>query len=85
MDVPEVEAAPAAGMSSSSSSSSPSCETVDARLGDLARLSEQVRNLTALRDDLEKQAQDAAVRAATASAVDASPEEMGRAAVAAAA
>ncbi len=39
--------------------------TIEARLGDLARLGEQVRNLTALRDDLEKQAQDAAVRATT--------------------
>ena len=40
-------------------------ETIDARLGDLARLGEQIRNLTALRDELEKQAQDAAVRATT--------------------
>ncbi len=39
--------------------------TIEARLGDLARLGEQVRNLTALRDELEKQAQDAAVRATT--------------------
>lgn len=39
--------------------------TIEARLGDLARLGEQVRNLTALRDQLEKQAQDAAVRATT--------------------
>ena len=40
-------------------------ETIEARLGDLARLAEQVRNLTALRDELERQAQDAAVRATT--------------------
>jgi chemotaxis protein MotB len=39
--------------------------TIQARLGDLARLGEQVRNLTALRDELEKQAQDAAVHATT--------------------
>ena len=39
--------------------------TIEARLGDLARLSEQVRNLTALRDELEKRAQDAAVHATT--------------------
>jgi len=39
--------------------------TIEARLGDLARLGEQVRNLTALRDELEKQTQDAAVRATT--------------------
>lgn len=39
--------------------------TIQARLGDLARLGEQVRNLTALRDQLEKQAQDAAVHATT--------------------
>jgi chemotaxis protein MotB len=36
-----------------------------ARLADLATLSDQVRALTALRDDLEKQAQDAAARATT--------------------
>jgi chemotaxis protein MotB len=40
-------------------------ETLQARLSDLAKLAEQVRNLTALRDELEKQAQDAAVRATT--------------------
>jgi chemotaxis protein MotB len=39
--------------------------TIDARLADLAKMAEQVRNLTALRADLEKQAQDAAVRATT--------------------
>ena len=39
--------------------------TIEARLGDLARLGEQVRNLTALRDELEKQAQNAAVHATT--------------------
>lgn len=39
--------------------------TLQARLGDLARLSDQVRSLTAIRDQLEKQAQDAAVRATT--------------------
>ncbi len=39
--------------------------TLQAKLADLANLSEQVRALTALRDDLEKQAQDAAARAMT--------------------
>ncbi len=39
--------------------------TIQARLSDLAKLAEQTRALTALRDDLEKQAQDAAVRATT--------------------
>jgi chemotaxis protein MotB len=39
--------------------------TIEARLGDLAKMAEQVRNLTALRDELEKQTQDAAVRATT--------------------
>ena len=49
--------------------------TIEAKLADLATLAQQVRNLTALRDELEKQAQDAAVRATT--------EEQRRAAVAA--
>ena len=49
--------------------------TIEAKLSDLAKMAEQVRNLTALRDQLEKQAQDAAVRATT--------EEQRRAAVAA--
>ena len=40
-------------------------ETLQAKLSDLARLAEQVRNLSALRDELERQAQDAAVRATT--------------------
>ena len=39
--------------------------TIEARLGDVASLGEQVRTLTALRDELERQAQDAAVRATT--------------------
>ncbi|HEX3350487.1 MAG TPA: peptidoglycan -binding protein, partial [Acetobacteraceae bacterium] len=39
--------------------------TIEARLSDLAKMAEQVRSLTALRDDLEKQVQDAAVRATT--------------------
>ena len=39
--------------------------TIEARLSDLAKMAEQVRALTALRDDLERQAQDAAVRATT--------------------
>jgi chemotaxis protein MotB len=39
--------------------------TVEARVSDLARLAEQARALTALRDELEKQAQDAAARATT--------------------
>jgi chemotaxis protein MotB len=40
-------------------------ETIDARLSDLAKLAEQNRALAALRDTLEKQAQDAAARATT--------------------
>jgi chemotaxis protein MotB len=40
-------------------------DTIEAKLSDLAKLTEQVRALTALRDDLEKQAQDAAARAMT--------------------
>lgn len=39
--------------------------TIEARLSDLAKLTEQTRALTALRDELEKQAQDAAARATT--------------------
>ncbi len=39
--------------------------TLDARLADLARLNEQVAALSALRDELEKKAEDAAVRATT--------------------
>jgi chemotaxis protein MotB len=39
--------------------------TAEARVADLARLAEQVRALTALRDDLEKQAGEAAARAIT--------------------
>jgi chemotaxis protein MotB len=39
--------------------------TIQARVADLAKLSDQVRALTALRDQLEAQAQDAAVRATT--------------------
>ncbi len=39
--------------------------TIDAKLADLARMTEQVRSLAALRDELEKQAQDAAARAVT--------------------
>lgn len=38
-------------------------DTLTARLSDLAKLAEQVRALTALRDDLDKQAKDAAARA----------------------
>ena len=40
--------------------------TVEAKLADLARLGNQLQALTALRDQLERQAQDAAVRATTA-------------------
>ncbi len=40
-------------------------DTIEARLSDLARMSEQVRALTALRDDLERQAREAASRATT--------------------
>ena len=39
--------------------------TIQARLSDLAKLQEQVQALAALRDQLEKQAQDAAARAMT--------------------
>ena len=39
--------------------------TLAAKLSDLAKMTEQVRNLSALRDELERQAQDAAVRATT--------------------
>ena len=39
--------------------------TIEARLSDLARLADQVRQLTALRDQLERQAGDAAARATT--------------------
>ena len=39
--------------------------TIAARLSDLASMTDQVRNLTALRAELEKQVQDAAVRATT--------------------
>lgn len=40
-------------------------ETIKARLSDVARLSDQVQALTALRDKLEQQAEDAAARATT--------------------
>ena len=40
-------------------------ETISARLSDLARLSTQVEQLTALRSELESQVRDAAVRATT--------------------
>jgi chemotaxis protein MotB len=40
-------------------------DTLQAKLSDLATLSNQTRALEALRDDLEKQAQDAAARATT--------------------
>jgi chemotaxis protein MotB len=40
-------------------------ETLQAKLSDMAKLAEQARALAALRDDLEKQAQDAAARAMT--------------------
>ena len=40
-------------------------DTIAAKLSDLATLAEQNRALAALRDELEKQAQDAAVRATT--------------------
>jgi chemotaxis protein MotB len=40
-------------------------DTIATKLSDLAKLAEQNRALAALRDDLEKQAQDAAVRATT--------------------
>ncbi len=39
--------------------------TIEARLSDLARMAEQMRALTALRDDLEKQAREAAAQATT--------------------
>jgi chemotaxis protein MotB len=50
-------------------------ETIQAKLSDLAKLTEQARALAALRDQLEQQAQDAAARAMT--------EQQRRAAVAA--
>ena len=40
-------------------------ETIQAKLDDLARMDQQIRALSALRDQLEKQAQDAAARATT--------------------
>ncbi len=40
-------------------------QTIQARLSDITKLTEQVKALTALRDDLERQAQDAATRATT--------------------
>ena len=40
-------------------------DTLQAKLSDLAMLTSQTRSLEALRDELEKQAQDAAVRATT--------------------
>lgn len=40
-------------------------DTIQAKLSDLAKLTEQVRGLTALRDELEQQAQNAAARATT--------------------
>jgi chemotaxis protein MotB len=40
-------------------------ETIQARLSDLARLQDQMRALTALRDELERQARDAAARTLT--------------------
>ena len=39
--------------------------TIEARVSDAARLTDQIRALTALRDELEKRASDAAVRATT--------------------
>ena len=39
--------------------------TIEARMAEVAKLSEQVRGLTALREELERRAQDAAVRATT--------------------
>ncbi len=39
--------------------------TIEAKLSDLARMAEQVRALTALRDDLERQARESAARATT--------------------
>ena len=39
--------------------------TIEARLSDIAKLNDQVRALAALRDELEKQAKDAAARATT--------------------
>jgi chemotaxis protein MotB len=49
--------------------------TIEARLSDLAKMTEQTRALTALRDDLERQVRETAVRATT--------EEQQRAAIAA--
>jgi chemotaxis protein MotB len=41
-------------------------DTLQAKLSELAKLAEEARNLAALRDELQKQVQDAAVRATTA-------------------
>jgi chemotaxis protein MotB len=40
--------------------------SIQARLSDIARLTDQVKQLTALRDELDRQAKDAAARATTA-------------------
>ena len=40
--------------------------TIEARVADIAKLADQVKALTALRDELERQARDAAARATTA-------------------
>jgi len=40
-------------------------DTIQAKLSDMAKMADQVRALTALRDELEKQTQDAAARAMT--------------------
>ena len=50
-------------------------ETIETRISDIARLNDQLRAVTALRDEMERQARDAAARAST--------EEQRRAAVAA--
>ncbi len=50
--------------------------TIEARLSDLARLTEQTKALTALRDELQKQAADAAARATTEAERRAATEKM---------
>jgi chemotaxis protein MotB len=50
--------------------------TIEARLSDLAKLTEQTKALTALRDELQKQAADAAARATTEAERHAATEKM---------
>ena len=58
-------------------------ETITARLSDLARLSNQVQALSALRDELERRAQEAAARAAAEGQARTAAEQQAAAAAAA--